>query len=70
MRMSNFQITIDPNKLDYKHLASEITRAMTNVRLNKEQQDTLKYVAEEVLRAKLQYRSENLQLILDREEDE
>ena len=67
--MSNFQITIDPAKLDYKHLASEITRAMTNSRLSKEQEDMLKHVAEEVLRANLQYRSENLQLILDREEE-
>ncbi len=66
--MSRFQIMINPDTLDYKHLASEIVRA-TGYSLNREQQDHLKFVAEQVLRSKLQYRSENLQLIIEREED-
>ena len=68
--MSKFQIMINPEELDYKHLASEITRAMNPLNLNKVQEDRLTHIAEQVLIAKLKYRSENLQLILDREENE
>ena len=66
--MNGFKIMIDPERLDYYHIAKEITRAMTNSNLTKKQQDTLTFVAEQVLLAKLRYRSENLQDIIDREE--
>lgn len=66
--MKGYKIMIDSDELDYTHIASEITRAMGNS-LNIEQEKKLKHVAEHVLIAKLKYRSENLQLILDREEE-
>ena len=68
--MKGYKIMIDPDELDYKFIAKEIARAMGRVRLSKEHSDYLEHAAEQVLIAKLKYRAENLQLILDRVENE
>ena len=55
-----FEITINPSKIDYKYLASEIVRGMTNYQLDQHQKKVLEHVSEMVLRNKLQYKAEEI----------
>lgn len=41
-------------EIDFKYIASEIVRAMTNAKLTKDQQEKLQYVSEIILKNKLQ----------------
>lgn len=60
--MSNgFKVVIDPTELDYRFIASEIVRGMTNSRLSSDQKKALQSVAQGVMVNQLVYKKPKLE---------
>lgn len=58
--MKHYEVTIDPDKIDYNHIASEIVRGMTNNSLDLEQEKALLYVAKNVMINKLKFSTDKI----------